>query len=316
MELSTNMNLTTKIILSVIAIAFAIGLYFLIKYILSKKTTFKGYSFYGPDLLKYKPLFKLNTHDLEECKNHCHTMSKCKGITLNPIDEICYGSEEGQLRQEQDGSITAWIKPKDSAFVAKNELVLSYTDNSKLISKELIDEPYNRGQFNYSFYIYLNEFSTGNWKHVFHKGTDISSIKTNDWDVLTKRIGEQCIGVWLAPYNTTMRVALTNEIGVIEYVDVENIPTKKLTFVSVNVSENIVEIYIDSKIVKILTMTQLPRFNYGNLYAKYDSSYNGVLCYLNYTQEFMSVKAIKELNSLSLNEIKVMITNNYDEDIV
>lgn len=310
------MELTTKIILGLITIAFAIGLYFLIKYILSKKTTYRGYSFYGHDLLKYKPLFKLNTHDLTECKNHCHTMAKCKGITLNPIDEICYGSEEGQLRKEQEASMTAWVKPEDSIFVAKNEIVMSYTDNKKLVSKEFIDEPYNRGQFNYSFYIYLNEFTSGYWKHVFHKGTSISSIKTNDWEVLINRIGEQCIGAWFAPYNTTLRIALSNEIGKIEYVDIENVPLKKLTHVSVNVSENNVEIFINGKIVKILTMLQLPKFNYGNLYIKYDTSFNGALSYLTYTQQFLSVKAIQELNNTSYNEIDRMLKDKYSEDIV
>lgn len=309
------MELITKIILSIFAIAIGIGTYFLYKYLRNKKTTYKGYSYYGEDLLKYKPLFKLNTYDFEECKNACYTNAKCKGITVNPTEELCYGTEEGILRPETGTGIISWIKPEDSAFIAKNELIITNTMLSRIVSKEAIDEPYNRGQFNFSFYIYIDEFTSGSWKHIFHKGTGINSINTNDWNILTERIREQFIGAWLAPYNTTLRIALTNEEKEIEYVDMPNMPINKIVFVSVNVSENTVEIYINSKIVKILTMKHLPRFNYGDLYVKYDNTYKGNLSYLYYTQQFLSVKAIKDLHETSYKDVETAILTNQYENI-
>ena len=66
-------------------------------------------------------------------------------------------------------------------------------------------------KFNYSFYIYISDYYTnhGKWRHVFHKGTEITEIDTHEWEKVMTMCPDQGVGVWLAPFNNNLRVCIT-----------------------------------------------------------------------------------------------------------
>lgn len=297
-----------KIILGVIlVILLIIGIYLLIKWYKANKTEYTGYSYYGQDLSKCNNhLFELQTLSFDECKEHCLKTPNCKGITLNPTDEKCYGTGEGGiLRYEPENTeLKVWIKPEDSIFQAQSDLLLTMTDKPHRISNAALLQPFTPGRYNYNFYIFIDQFKSEAWKHVFHKGSEIETLVDDDWDNIVREIPEQFIGVWIAPYNTYMRIAITTKSGQIEYVDIENIPINKLTFVSVSLLDNTVEVYINTKLVKTHIMKSPGMFNNGHIYTKYDNSFKGSLYYLTYTPEYLNHSQIVDLYRKSLPEIK------------
>lgn len=297
-----------KIILGVIlVILLIIGIYLLIKWYKANKTEYTGYSYYGQDLSKCNNhLFELQTLSFDECKEHCLKTPNCKGITLNPTDEKCYGTGEGGiLRYEPENTeLKVWIKPEDSIFQAQSDLLLTMTDKPHRISNVALLQPFTPGRYNYNFYIFIDQFKSEAWKHVFHKGSEIETLVDDDWDNIVREIPEQFIGVWIAPYNTYMRIAITTKSGQIEYVDIENIPINKLTFVSVSLLDNTVEVYINTKLVKTHIMKSPGMFNNGHIYTKYDNSFKGSLYYLTYTPEYLNHSQIVDLYRKSLPEIK------------
>ena len=296
-----------KIVLGVILfILIVIGIYLLIKWYKANKSEYTGYSYYGKDLSKpQNHLFELNTLSFEECKQYCIKTPKCKGFTLNPAEERCYGTGEGGiLRHEPENSeLRVWIKPTDSIFQAQSELLLTMTDVPHRISNSSLVKPFTPGRYNYNFYLFIDNFKSDAWKHVFHKGNEITELVDNDWDNITRVVPEQFIGVWIAPFNTFMRIAITTKLG-IEYIDIENMPINKLSFVSVSLLENVAEVYINGKLVKTHILKTQGMFNNGHIYTKYNNSFNGSLYYLTYTPEYLNHSQILELYKKTLPEIR------------
>lgn len=282
-----------------------------IKYYIDNKQYYDNYSYYGNKLSEYEPIFKLNTLSLKDCQEKCIKTPNCKGITLNALENICYGTgNDGVLREEEDSKV--WLKDKDIVFSYKTELLLVETDSKQVVDKSLIKEGYSPNHFNYNFYVYLNKFEPGTWKHIFHKGTEISNdIDTNNWENISSTIPEQYIGAWFAPFNTTMRIAYTLKNRKIGYVDIPNIPIKKLVFVSVNIFNKYIEVYLDGKIVKITNLNTEPVFNYGDLYVKNNNTFNGSVLYLTYNPEYLNHKTMMELYKKSYSEVEKEIMKKY-----
>ena len=311
---NNNYNLSIKtIILTFLILFLSIISYFIFNYY--KKNVggaYTGYSYYNKNILEHKPVFTLNTLSFEDCKNHCNFVPSCRGFTLSPQEEKCFGSGVNSiLRKEENNEIKSWIKPEDSVFTADTNLLLTYTDKAYTIKNNNIVKSYTDNNYNYNFYMYINNFETGVWKHVFHKGTEFDNINTNDWNEISNNIKEQYIGVWLAPYNTTIRIAITNDVGNIEYIDIPNNPIREKIFFSINILGKNIEIYRNSLLIKVVNMKENPFFNNGNLYCKNNKSFNGHLLYLTFTPDYLNYKKIKTIYEQSQDEITQFINSSY-----
>jgi hypothetical protein len=69
----------------------------------------------------------------------------------------------------------------------------------------------------------------------------------------------------------------------LEYVDIENIPINKLYHIAVSFNNSIMEIYTNGGLYKAITLKGQPIFNKGNMYIKFDKSFNGTIYQLSYT---------------------------------
>jgi hypothetical protein len=83
-----------------------------------------------------------------------------------------------------------------------------------MVDNKDIPRPRLPTEFNYSFYIYIEDFydNQGSWKHIFHKGDELlyeKIINTPEWSDIIDEIPNQSIGVWVAPYNNNIRIAIT-----------------------------------------------------------------------------------------------------------
>ena len=80
-----------------------------------------------------------------------------------------------------------------------------------------------------------------------------------------------------------------------EYFDVLNIPINKLFMVGVNISNNVVELYLNSKIRYVFYLKDTADYkNNTDLYAKQSPTFDGSIYNLIYLPTFIEHKKIME----------------------
>ena len=272
----------------------AYGLYYYYK----SDTDFKqGQTFYGADVLAYEPLFTLDTDKIDKCIDRCQKDSMCAGVTFNTDTLTCTGTEEGQLRDDNSNYVS-WVKPKSIANSTgfHNKLVGANTEkpiqgfaNSFMTinNTEFARPPFN-SRFNFSVFLYINDFYEGHgrWRNIICKGTPWPAgehLNTPYWETVTESRPDQCLGIWLAPFNNNLRICLTTRrqpsvvvqpstatpsttntatiIQSLEYIDIQNIPTRKLFHLSVNMVEGGMEVYLNGKLHRMITLKGAPVWN-------------------------------------------------------
>jgi hypothetical protein len=291
-------------------------------------------SYYGKDITFYEPIFKEQSSTINDCISMCENDITCDGITYNNNTKICTGTKDGQIRNENN-DYSAWVKPKNKSEYVVGDFAKSvqvgYTKTFRLIDGTKINNPYMIGNFTYSFNLTIYDFykNYGSWRHIFHKGTPITPgtvLSYQSWENLIKDIPNQCIGVWLAPFNNNLRIAITttslgnrtygsysdaftqkcNDQGDcfitdmpsgkwndnsrasdgsnpkttietnLEFFDqdLQNIPINKQLNITINLQNNIAEVYFNGKIVKIVQLDGTPKSDKSNLYVLNDKTAN------------------------------------------
>jgi len=217
------------ILFSIFIIAIGFIVYGIYKFYKSESAILSGNTYYGKDLVNYKPLFKENTKNIEECVNRCNIDTSCNGITYNDELNECVGTKDGVVRSDTI-NYKAWVKPDKEDVNINNTKIMGYAESIKTIKGHELAFPRIPNEYNYSFYIFLNDFykNHGSWKHIFHKGSTIpidTVIETPNWSDIEKDYPIQTIGVWMAPFNNNIRIAISTE-HLIE-LDERNVPIHK-----------------------------------------------------------------------------------------
>jgi len=177
-------------------------------------------SYYGTDISIYEPIFQDKSKTINECINTCKNDINCDGITYNTDTQACLGTKKGQVRNE-NASYSAWVKPPSDKIATANltknftkSVLVGYTKTRTVINGNKMQNPYMLGYFSYSFNLTIYDFykNYGSWRHLFHRGTDIATGTTlnyQSWENLIVDFPMQSIGVWLAPFTNNLRIAVT-----------------------------------------------------------------------------------------------------------
>jgi hypothetical protein len=179
-------------------------------------------SYYGTNIAIYEPLFQDKAKTVIDCINVCESNIICDGITYNSDTQECSGTKNGQVRNE-NANMSAWVKPPSDKILTANlsrdfikSILVGYTRTMTVVNANKIQNPYQLGVFSYSFNITIYDFykNYGSWRHVFHRGTQIvsgTSLNYQSWENLIVDFPIQSIGVWLAPFTNNLRIAVTTE---------------------------------------------------------------------------------------------------------
>lgn len=339
------------IVLGIIAFSFvAIGVYIYYK---NNDNIKRGKTYLGINLMSYQPLFKMEVDKIEPCIERCEKDTLCTGISFNKDELQCLGTSKGRLREDEPNHI-AWVKETKKETHLKQLTLIGFAKSSKKIQPIEIPRPELPRQFIYSFYLYLNDFyeNQGVWRHIFHKGNDITRLNTPNWEDISKEIPDQSVGVWLAPFHNNIRIAITTLQNLnkdtkvyqhankqeylsivqtkskpnvfltdlpsgpykdnnrasrrtnnnrpdyqknLEYIDITNIPVKKLTHLTISVNETIMEIYLNSKLHKVVELQGYPEFNSGTMSVLYPSAINADILDLKFVPGSLKYPEIKKL---------------------
>ena len=220
---STNIFSNIYLIMFMIIIALIFIGYAIYNYIetSSDSIILENSSYYGSDISNYEPIFQENTKTVSDCINICKNDITCDGITYNIDTQACLGTKNGKLRRDEQNNYSAWVKPAGDKFNALHEnknfaksVLVGYTKTNKIIDGQKLQNPYMLGYFCYSFNITIYDFykNYGSWRHIFHKGSEISAgqqLNYQSWENLIVDFPIQTIGVWLAPFTNNLRIAVT-----------------------------------------------------------------------------------------------------------
>ena len=203
-------------IIVILIIFLCYGLYYYYYYFTPASNVSANSSYYGKNINTYEPLFQSQQNTITDCINVCLNDVTCDGITYNNETQMCEGTKNGQLRNETS-IYSAWVKPisaKTTDIDITKSVLIGYTNGFRTVKGDTIRNPFMLGNFCYSFNIIINDFykNFGVWRHIFHKGSDISAgtiMNYQSWENLVLDIPKQTIGVWLAPFNNNLRIAIT-----------------------------------------------------------------------------------------------------------
>lgn len=193
-----------------------------------------------------------------------------------------------------------------------------------------------RDGFNYTFLVSFNVknfyHNYGNWRHIFHVGTEIDTNKIleypyegegiDNWDEVTADFPDQNPGLWLHPTKNTLRLVITTEQfeegafpdhahpessftatdtkelevtkKIINTLDIKDVPMNSDVKLGFSVFQNSVTVFMNGSIRTIFTITGKPFENTGSLFIHRNKTYSGLINYLEIYPTVLSDKKILE----------------------
>ena len=278
-----------------------------------------GQSYYGEDSQAFTRLFTETFPTIDDCVKRCQDNRQCRGITYNNDTGECIGVTKGIMRAEGQ-HLTAWKKGTgaenitDSSDNINTAILLGFASGYNRINSTkvpILTSPY---EFNWSFFLYIDDsyHNHGNWRHIMHRGTDlehgspttINNIDTIQWEDIIDMVPVQNIGVWYAPFNNNMRIAITTmdtetKKHKLEYVDLAHVPVKKMIHISVNFSNKYMEIFKDGLAHKTYILSGLPVIvQDANIYIMKEKTVSGSIYDLRLCDGFLSAGKMKEFATI------------------
>ena len=193
---------------------------------------------------------------------------------------------KGMLNAQQDGPRSFSSNPNKSGSIP---ILRSNNENQGV-------------EFTWSIWIYISDlvYQVGKDKHIFHKGSPITS--DNQWhSALT-----QSPGLWIDRNTNTLRIRLdiygagedevtqnesSNEKA-FEDIEIPSIPLNKWINVMIRVQGKIVDVFINGAIVKRHILQQVVRQNYGDTYILQKGGFSGKISDLSYFSHALNVSEI------------------------
>lgn len=126
-------------------------------------------------------------------------------------------------------------------------------------------------EFSYSMWLFVSdwEYKKGEWKHVMHKGN-------------AERYPNRAPGLWLHPDSNIMRLYMNTYSNISNYVDIANIPVAKWFHLAIVLKSKTIDIFVNGRLKKQMTLDSLPRQNFGDLYVNSDGGFSGYISNMRY----------------------------------
>jgi hypothetical protein len=205
-------------------------------------------------------------------------------------------------------SIMGWFfGPTDSPHLingmvdAKQMIIITQDPNisgSKTISRSVNAK--DGIEFSWSVWLFIDDltYGSGKYRHIFHKGND--TIDSNGLNT-----PNNAPGLYISP-NTNQLVVMMNTFtndtstsgssgGIVEEIDIPDIPLNKWVNVIIRCKNTTIDIYINGTITKSTTMIGVPKQNYGNVYVAMNGGFSGYISNLWYYNHALGTMAIQNL---------------------
>ena len=163
-------------------------------------------------------------------------------------------------------------------------------------------------EFTWSTWIFINNLNdSGTYKHIFSKGN--SNIQENGLIH-----PNNAPGLYIAP-NTNTLVVMMNTFNVInEEILIPDIPINKWVNVIIRCQNTTLDVYINGTIARSITLTGVPKQNYGDVYVAMNGGFNGYISNLWYYDYALGTSSIQRLSEKGPNT-KMIGSNGLNDNM-
>ena len=163
-------------------------------------------------------------------------------------------------------------------------------------------------QFTYGFWFLIEDFDykKDEWKHIFHKGN--SSSYPN-----------RAPGVWIHPNKNAVRVYMNTLDNILEYVDVDNLPSRKWIYMNIILNNKNLDLYINGYLKIRKELSSIPKQNDGDFWVNMFGGFNGYVSNIRYYSYAIDFNEINKMinagpsinNCIDTGEIPPYLDDNW-----
>jgi len=132
-------------------------------------------------------------------------------------------------------------------------------------------------EFTWSVWIYINnlQYLQNQFKHIFHKGNS-GLIETG------LNFPNNAPGLYIAPNTNTLVVMMNTFNNVNQELKIPDIPLNKWVNVIIRCQNRVLDVYINGTITRSITLSGVPKQNYGDVYVGMNGGFDGYISNLWY----------------------------------
>ena len=156
-------------------------------------------------------------------------------------------------------------------------------------------------EFTYSCWLFIDnlEYRKGQKKHIFHKGSETMNRRgkfKNIDNTLGLAFPNNAPGLYLHETENKLVVVMNTYEGIIEEVEIPNIPLNKWINVVIRVKHRYMDVYINGSVVTRHEFESVPKQNYGDIFVSMNGGFSGNISSLKYWNYALSGVEIADLN--------------------
>jgi len=177
----------------------------------------------------------------------------------------------------------------DGMVDAKQQLIIPQDPSiahSKPISRSV--NGINGIEFTWSVWVFIDDTPSTIYRHVFSKGNaNVASTGLN--------FPNNAPGVYIMPNKNALVVIMNTYDNINEQVEIDDIPLNKWVNVIIRCRNTNLDIYINGTITQSLTLTGVPKQNYGDVNVSLNGGFSGYISNLWYYNYALGTAAIYNL---------------------
>jgi hypothetical protein len=158
-------------------------------------------------------------------------------------------------------------------------------------------------EFTWSVWIYINslQYLQDQYRNIFYKGN--SNLATTGLN-----FPNNAPGLYLAPNSNNLLVIMNTFNVINEEILIPDIPLNKWLNIIVRCQNNTLDVYINGTIARSLTLSSVPKQNYGDVYVGMNGGFDGYISNLWYYNYALGTAAIQNISNWGPNT--KMLGNN------
>jgi hypothetical protein len=145
-------------------------------------------------------------------------------------------------------------------------------------------------EFTWSVWIYINslQYLQDQYRNIFYKGN--SNLATTGLN-----FPNNAPGLYLAPNSNNLLVIMNTFNVINEEILIPDIPLNKWLNIIVRCQNNTLDVYINGTIARSLTLSSVPKQNYGDVYVGMNGGFDGYISNLWYYNYALGTAAIQNI---------------------
>jgi hypothetical protein len=153
-------------------------------------------------------------------------------------------------------------------------------------------------EFTWSVWVYINSINASRYQNIFTKGN-------NDPDKNGLNTPNNAPGLYLASGTNDLYVTMSTFANATENITVPDIPLNNWVNIVLVCQNKVLDIYVNGVIAQSMTLTGVPKQNYGDVFIGLGGGFDGYVSNLWYWDHVLSLSEIQNLFQKGPNTVMI-----------